>query len=290
MSTVRLHEQGYRRYEGARHGVGGAVTSTIVHTLRFILGLRRRARSKLLPWGIIALTYLPAIGFVAATLLLPATLRRVAGQVLPGPEEYLGGIILLVYLATAIAGPAALCRDRRSGALALYLASPLSRDTYLAAKAVAAIGFVAAVTVVPPLIYVLGTVIIGAGPDGPVAVLRTVSQALGSGIALALLFGSLSLAAASLSDRTGAAAGTIVLYLVVSGAVVGTTVFALDAPQALLLLDVNQVATDSVARIYGDRLNDGGNPTWAVLGALAAWTAAFGAFTRWRYQRLAVTR
>lgn len=289
MSTVRLHEQGYRRYEGARHGVGGAVTSTIRHTLRHMLGLRRRARSKLLPWGIIAVSYLPAIGFVAATLLLPATLRDVVGQVMPGPEAYLGGIIFLVYLAAAIAGPSALCRDRRSGALALYLASPLSRDTYLAAKAAATVGFVAAVTVVPPLIYVLGTVIIGAGPDGALAVVTTVARAVGSGVALALLFGALSLAAASLSDRTGAAAGIIVLYVVISGAVVAATVFALDAPDVLVLLDVNQVAARTVAGFYGEG-QDGIVPTWSVFAALAAWIGAFGAFARWRYRRLSVTR
>lgn len=289
MSTVRLHEQGYRRYDGPRHGVGGAVASTVVHTLRYTLGLRRRMRSKLLPWGIIALSYLPAIGFVAVTIFLPDTLRRLAGQVMPGPEDYLQGILLLVYLATAIAGPAALCRDRRSGTLALYLASPLSRDTYLAAKAASAVGFLAAVTVVPPLIYVLGTVIVGSGPDGPVAVVRTVAQAVGSGTAVAVLFGGLSLAAASLSDRTGAAAGTVILYLVLSGSLIGTSVFALDAPALLLMLDVNQVAADVVARVYGGAENPT-IPTWIVFAALASWVAALGAFTRWRYQRLAVTR
>lgn len=289
MSSVRLHEQGYRRYDGPRHGVGGAVTSTIRHTVRHTLGLRRRMRSKILPWGIIALSYLPALGFVAVTLLLPETLRQLAGEVMPGPEAYLGTVILLVYLATAIAGPAALCRDRRSGALALYLASPLSRDTYLVAKASAAVGFIAAVTVVPPLIYVLGTVIAGVGPSGPVAVARTVAQAIGSGLAMAALFGGVSLAAASLSDRTGAAAGTIVVYLVLSGAIVNITVSALGAPAHLLLLDVNRVATEAVARFYGGSTNDAVS-TGAVFGALAAWVAGLGAFTRWRYRRLAVTR
>lgn len=289
MSAVRLHEQGYRRYAGPRHGVGGAVTSTIRHTVRYTLGLRRRMRSKILPWGIIALSYLPALGFVALTLLLPETLRQLAGEVMPGPEAYLGTVILLVYLATAIAGPAALCRDRRSGALALYLASPLSRDTYLVAKAAAAVGFIAAVTVVPPLIYVLGTVIAGVGPDGPVAVARTVAQAIGAGLAMAALFGGVSLAAASLSDRTGAAAGTIIVYLVLSGVIVNTSVAALGAPAHLLLLDVNRVAADAVARLYGGSMNDAVS-TWAVFGALAAWVAGLGAFTRWRYRRLAVTR
>lgn len=289
MSTVRLHEQGYRRYDGPRHAVGGAVASTVLHTVRFTLGLRRRMRSKILPWGIVIGSYLPAVVFVVLLVLVPDALRPFLEEVLPGPEAYLGMVILLVYLATALAGPLALCRDRRSGALALYLASPLSRDTYLAAKALAAVGFIGAVTVVPPLVYVLLLVVTGHGPDGPVAVARTVAQAVGSGLAMATLFGALSLAAASLSDRTGAAAGTIVLYLVLSRAVLGISVGALDAPDALLLLDVNQVGLEAVARFYGETI-EGGIPTWAVFGALVAWVAGLAAFTRWRYQRLAVTR
>lgn len=289
MSAVRLHEQGYRRYDGPRSGVGGAVVSTVLHTLRYTLGLRRRMRHKLLPWFIVAVSFLPAIGFVALTVLLPDTLRRMVGQVMPGPQAYLGGIISLVYLAAAIAGPAALCRDRRSGTLALYLASPLSRDTYLAAKATAAIGFLAAVTVVPPLIYVLGTVIVGSGPDGLVAVVRSVAQAIGSGLAMAILFGSVSLAAASLSDRTGAAAGTIILFFVLSGVIVNISVSALDLSAYLVLLDVNQVAAQSIGTIYGEGVGPA-VPGWADLTALVAWVAALGAFTRWRYQRLSVTR
>lgn len=289
MSTARIHQRGYRRYEGPRLGVGAAVRSTFLVTLRFVLGLRRRARHKIVPWGITALSSLPALGFVAVTIFLPDALRRFASEVLPGPEAYLGGTVLLIYLAAALAGPSALCSDRRSGALTLYLASPLTRDSYLAAKALAVLAFLALVTVVPSLIYVLGTVIAGQGPDGPGAVLATVARVVGAGGAVALVFGSLSLAAGSVTDRTGAAAGIVVLYTVLSGAVVGTVVFALDAPDLLVLLDVNQVATGTVARIYGGEL-DASVPAAALVAALFAWTGVFGAFTRWRYRRLTVTR
>ena len=289
MSTARIHERGYRRYEGGRLGVTASVRTTTIHTLRTILGLRRRARNKLLPWGIAALSYLPAIGFVAAILFLPDNFAFLADEVLPSPRAYLGGIIFLVYLASAIAGPVALCGDRRSGALALYLASPLNRDSYLLAKSLAAVGFIALVTVVPPLIYVVGAVLAGGGPDGPAAIALDVVRVFAGGIALAVTFGGLSLAAASISDRTGAAAGIIVLYAMVSGAVIATIVFGLDAPEPLLLLDINQVANEGVARLYGEELN-GTLSTPLVLGAMAAWIAVLFGFTRWRYRRLAVTR
>lgn len=289
MSTARIHQRGYRRYEGVRTGVSGAVRSTFRQALRSILGLRRQARHKLLPWGVAALSYLPALGFVAVVLFLPESFRGLSEQVLPSPRQYLGGITLLVYLATALAGPVALCGDRRSGALALYLSSPLSRDTYLAAKAAATVVFLMLVTVVPPLIYVVGTVLAGAGPDGPAAVATSVRQVVSAGAAVALLFGGLSVTAASITDRTGAAAGIVVLYLTVSGAIIGTVVFALNAPSWLLLLDVNHVASESVARIHGhEQYRTLGTP--AVLGALAVWIAALFGLTRRRYRRLAVSR
>lgn len=289
MSTARIHERGYRRYEGARSGVGGAVRSTFLHALRRILGLRRRARHKLLPWGLTVLSYLPALGFVAVVLFLPDSLRDLSDQVLPTPRQYLGGITLLFYLAAALAGPVALCGDRRSGALALYLASPLSRDTYLLAKTLATVAFLAMVTIVPPLIYVVGTVLAGSGPDGPAAVAAALGRAVAAGGALALLFAGVSVAGASITDRTGAASGLVVLYLMVSGAVVSIVVFALDAPTWLLLLDVNNVASEGVARLYGE-VDTRSLPTPAVLGALALWIAGLFGFTRRRYQRLAVTR
>lgn len=289
MTTARIHERGYRRYEGERSGLGAAIRTTIVDTLRRILGLRRRARHKLLPWGIAALSYLPALGFVSVILFVPDQFSELADEVLPSPRVYLGGILFLVYLAGAIAGPIALCPDRRSGALALYLASPLDRDTYLLAKAAATVAFISLVTVVPPLIYVLGAVLAGGGPDGPGAVLLDVIRVFAGGIALALLFGGLSLVAGSITERTGAAAAIVVLYAMISGAVIASVVFGLDAPDALLLLDINQVANEGVARLYGEQ-NNGDLGTPLVLGAMAVWIVLLFGFARWRYQKLAVTR
>lgn len=289
MSEARIHERGYRRYDGPRRGVGGAVLSTLRHTLRFILGLRRRARSKIIPWGVAALSYLPVLGFVAAIAFLPDRMRDFADQFLPGPEAYLGGTSLLIYLAAAVAGPAALCRDRRSGAIGLYLASPLDVRTYLAAKAAAVAIVLSMVTVVPPLLYVLGTVLVGAGPAGPAAVAGAVGRAVAAGLVVTALLGALSLAAASLTDRQATASVMVVLAVLINGAVVGTVVFALDASPALLLLDVSQVAIQSVAVIYGQP-TPAEVPGAVVLAALTAWTLALVAVTTTRYRHLRITR
>lgn len=287
MSAARIHERGYRRYEGDRRGVASAVATTVRHTLRYLLGLRRRARSKVVPWGIAALAYLPAIGFVAVTLFLPRMLLDLAEEVLPPPGAYLVGITLLVYLAAALAGPAALCNDRRHGTIALYLASPLNRNTYLAAKALAVVVFMSLVTVVPPLLYVLGTVLSGLGPDGPVAVLVDVGRAVGGGLAWALLYGSLSLAIASFTERQIVASAGVVLYAMISGSTVAAVVFGLGAPEELGLLDVNQVAFHVLDAFFGDPLEV---RHVAAFGAFAGWVALFGGVAWWRYRRLEVAR
>lgn len=288
-TTARIYDQGYQRYDGERRGVAHAVRSTAVLTFRYIVGMRRRTRSKVLPWGILALSYLPALGFVAVVAFLPPDVVDFAGEVLPGPEEYLGGTILLVYLATAIAGPAALCPDRRSGSLALYLASPLSRDTYLLGKGLAVTGFIFLATGVPPAIYVLGTVLAGAGPSGPWNVAVSVVQVVVAGAVAALLYGGLSAAVASLTDRQGAASAFTVLYVAVSAAVVGAVTGLLDLPQAVGLLDVSQAAVAAVFRVYGE---DGGSnvPAPLVMAAAAGWIVALWSFARWRYRHLEVTR
>lgn len=285
MSDVRVHDQGYRRYDGPRAGVGNAIRSTYLQALRFVLGIRRRARSKVLPWGIVALACLPALGFIGVVAVVPAELLDLAGDALPGPEVYLGGTSLLIYLAAAIAGPAALCEDRRTGMLRLYLASPLTRDTYLLARAGAVVTFLTAVTVVPPLLYVVGTALVG---ESGRSRWFDALPAVASGLAVALLVAALSCLAAALADRQAVASVALVGFLLFSGIVVNVLVQTLDAPGWLQLADVNQVAFGTVDVLFGgDGL--GATPT-ATLVAWALWTGGAGLAVRWRYQRLEVWR
>lgn len=284
MSGARVHEQGYRRYDGPRAGVGNAIQSTYLQALRFILGLRRRARSKVLPWGVLILASLPALGFVGVVAIIPAEILDLAGEILPGPEVYLGGISLLVYLGAAIAGPTALCEDRRSGMLRLYLASPLTRDTYLLSRAAAVFTFLAAATTVPPLVYVLGTMLVGDVRDR--SPLLDVAGVVSSGIAVALLVTALSCLAAALTERQATASVSLIGFLLLSGIVVNVVVNALELPEWARMIDVNQVAFGTVDALFG---GDGlGASAPVALGACALWTLVAAAVVRWRYQRMEV--
>lgn len=284
--TARILETGYQRYDGERLGEAHAVRSLVVHTLRRVVGLRRPARWKILPVMTIAFAYLPAIVFLGVIALLG---NRVEGFV-PEYADYYGFIISAIVLFVAFAAPEALCPDRRSHVLSLYLASPLTRGTYLAAKSIAVATIIAAVTVGPPLLLLLGRMLQEAGPDGPLGVLAVFGRIVGSGAMLALFYTSLSLAISSLTDRRAvAAAGTLMLIL---ASAVATNIlhFGLDGPAEVLVLNLTFAPQELVARIYGETGETPALGTLALSAGIAAIAITAAATTFWRYQSLRVTR
>ena len=53
---------------------------------------------------------------------------RVRRDVIPSYGQYYGFIVSALIVFAAFVAPEALCPDRRTGLLGLYLASPLTRD------------------------------------------------------------------------------------------------------------------------------------------------------------------
>lgn len=286
--TARILDRGYRRYGGERRGVGRAVATLVLHTIYRALGLRRSGWAKVLPVLVVAISYVPAIVFVGIVALLPDD--ALTDLVLPSYGEYFGFIASAVILFVAFVAPEVLCPDRRTGMLGLYLASPLSRDTYLAAKALAVSIVLAFVTVGPPLLMLVASVLQGEGPDGPGSVALTLSRIVGAGLAITALFTAVSLAASSLTDRKAFAAAGLILLFLVTGAVAGVLVTVAD-DESFALLSLRIVPFELVIRIHGETGGEAqGMSTAAVAAANVAWTLAGAALARIRYQALTVTR
>ncbi|MEA3078537.1 MAG: type transport system permease protein [Actinomycetota bacterium] len=291
MSDARILERGYRRYDGPRLGHAHAVRSVIAHTLRRILGLRRPARTKVLPVMSIAFAYLPAIVFVGVIAVLGRFgAKTQARTFVPRYSEYYGFIVSALVLFVAFVAPEALCPDRRSRVLSLYLASPLTRMTYLLSKAAAVFIVLLAVTVGPPLLLLLGLMSQSAGPDGPVAVLQVLLQILAAGVFLATLFTALSMGVASLTDRRAVAAAATVFLVIGAGVVAGTLVFALHGSEGFVVIAIVRSALELVRHIFGDRGELRGVGTPALIVGNLAWTLATAAIAVVRYRRLQVTR
>ena len=181
--------------------------------------------------------------------------------------------------------------------LGLYLASPLNRDSYLASKAIAAVGLLAIVTLGPPLLMLVAFMIEGVGPDGPGDFVVLLGRMLAAGAVVAAIYGGLSLAVSSFTDRRAFASAGIILILIASGIVTSSLIEGAGVNDHLYLANLFALPFEAVFRIYGevqlqenpeDRIT--GVSTAAVFAATAAWTFAFAVIVRFRYQRLQVTR
>lgn len=290
--AARILDRGYRHYDGARLGSGRSMRSVSVQSIQRMLGLRRSVWAKVVPVLTAFLAYVPAIVFVGLAILIPEELYG-------DPEAsqyagYYGFVSAAILLFVAFVGPEVLCPDRRNGMLGLYLASPLSRDTYLLAKGAAVSLVLGIVTVGPPLLLLVGNTASGHGPDGPVDFSVILLRIVVAGAAVAALYAALALAVSSIADRRAAASATIIVLVFATSIVAGALVHGAGTSDYVGLANLLALPFEVVVRIYGEDLSGERMlrelPTWAVVGAYLAWTGLFVGIIRTRYQRLDVTR
>jgi len=291
MSGARILDRGYRAYTGPRKGQRGAVRSLAMHSAQRALGLRRPASSKILPVISVFIAYVPAIVFVGITVLFEEALLS-EPDLLPTYSDYYGYITAAIVVFTAFVAPEVLCGDRRDRMLGLYLASPLTRNTYLAAKTAAVMLVLGLVTLGPPLFLLLARTVAGTGPDGPSDVLELLWKIAVAGVVIAALQAALSLAVASTTTRRAAASAAVILLLIGSAAVSGALGETGDAPEALFLLNLFALPFELVRRIYGDPTFDPVTTlsTGVLVAGYLGWTVLFGLIAWVRYQRMQVTR
>ena len=284
---ARILDQGYRRYDEERGTVIDAMRTVTLFSLGRVLGLRRGFWPKVLPITTIVISFLPAVVFVGMAALLPDPFE----EGLPTYGEYYGFVTAAIIIFTAFVGPELLCPDRRNRMIGLYLASPLDRMTYLAAKGVAVIIALSIVTIGPPLLLLVANTIEGSGPDTISDFLDLLWRILLAGIVIAAVHTSLSLAVSSFTDRNGFASAAVILILLLSSAVSGSIVDGAGGSDALRAIDLFSLPFELVTRIFGDI-----ETTWPEVstGFLVAanlfWTALFTGVVIWRYRRLEVTR
>ncbi len=286
---ARLFDLGYRTYDGPRERPERAMLTLALFTAGRVLGLGRGARHKVLPAITLAIAFLPAL----FSVVFSAIADEVLADDLISYGEYMFFIGSALALFAALVAPEALCPDRRSGMLGLYLAGPLDRTRYLAAKGAAVFAVMLLITLGPLLFMLLAFVLAGFGPsasEAPGLLLRI----LAAGAATALLYASLSMAVSSFTTRRAAAAVGVVLLLLVPVIIVRSAIESADAPNELDLLSFPLVAADLAYRIFGET-PDGSEPvselsTWLVAGGLGAAILA-GALVCWlRYRRLEAFR
>lgn len=289
-TTTRIYDSGYRPYDGPRLGPGHTARALIAHTLQRVFGLHRPARNKVLPFLITLIAYVPPAVFVGLAAFLPKQISRGA---LPNYGDFYGFISGVVVLFTMFVAPEALCPDRRSGVLSLYLAAPLTRSRYLASKAAAIATALLFVTLGPSLLFLVGLVLENAGPRGPGRLAIVLLRILATGLMMSVFYTALSVGVSSLTDRRAIAAAGMFIFVQATSAVTAALTFGAHAPDWVLAFGISRAPFEFARRIFGlaptiERGDLVG--VWPLAISLLAW-ATLGAFIAWnRYRTLQVTR
>lgn len=288
-----IYDRGYRSYEGERRGRRAIRRAIARDGIRRILGLRRKARRKLLPWSLIV------IGFVMAAVIIG--LHFVAGSIAAGVEEGLPTYPNLfdlysrvALLFMAVTGPELLIPDRTQGVLSVYFSRPMRVGDYLVGKLIAYLAVAGAIYLLPQILLHLG--LAGLSEGGFLAYLGANLDVLWKVPVVALGFlavhGGLLAILASLIDRTGFAAAAYLAILTAGNGIAGVIADA-DFPGSEF---VALLALDDHARVVRDwvfdvslglyRPQEEGFEPWvsAVAIALVALFGAWFAYRRYRKQ------
>jgi ABC-2 type transport system permease protein len=207
--TGAIHDIGYRHYDGPRLGAPYIRRSLFLETLHGAYGLGRSARSKVMPFLLLAVMVLPAvvIGIVTSYLSFSSL-----------PLDYTEYVITVQVAVTVFLGsqaPAVMSRDLRFRVTALYFSRPLSRQQYVQAKFA---GMAAALFLLMglPVTLLLASALLAKLPLGEQ--LPDYLRAM-AGVALyALVLAAISLVVAAMTPRRGVGVAAVVgVFLVLSG-------------------------------------------------------------------------
>jgi ABC-2 type transport system permease protein len=284
VSDAQILDRGYRRFEGRRSGVSGAVRSVAWHTVRSILGLGRSARHKVFPVIVLVVAFVPAIAFLAISVLL----GDFGDELRPEYWEFFGFSFVATIVFVALVAPEAIVRDRRDGMFALYLSTPLTRSTYVIAKVIAVLGTMSLIVLGPPVLWILGYTFQSQGPDSVLDWLGVMARLFLAGTVICVVYTAVSLGVASLTDRRAFASIAVVFVMVGSTIVANLLVDVAGLAEQWRVLDPLGVALELAPRLFGDRGEDARQiDTWIVVLGCLGWTGLGAGLLAIRYRKLA---
>jgi hypothetical protein len=222
MADAVIYDRGYRAYEGDLAGRGGTRRAITKDGIRRILGLRRKARRKFLPWGLLSIGLLMAAVLVGQLFLLGS----LAGAIAEGLPSYaelfdLYSRISLLFLAVTI--PELLGPDRGHGVLSVYFSRPMTVADYLGSKAVAFLLMAGSIYIVPQMAYHLGAAALS--DDGFLSYLGSNLDILWkvavAALGFILVHGGVLAVVSAYVDRTSFAAATFLAIIIAGGNLAG---------------------------------------------------------------------
>ncbi|MGW4232436.1 ABC transporter permease [Streptomyces sp. NPDC004980] len=212
--TSRIHNIGYRSYDGARLGRAYARRSLFSQSLRGSFGLGRSAKSKVLPMLLCGVMCMVALILVAVAMATPNMTKL--------PIKYTAFAIYLqavIGLFIASQAPQSVSRDLRFKSVPLYFSRPIERLDYVVAKFAAMASALLILTGLPLVILYVGALLakfdLGDQTKG-------FAQGMVSVALLSVLFAGLGLVVAALTPRRGFGVAAVIAVLTITYGAVST--------------------------------------------------------------------
>ena len=206
-------DRGYRHYDGTRTGRRGAVRAIVREGFRRVMGFRRKAKRKLLPWTLITVAMASVVILVAITWATSQTPAEELTDLVPRYRGYFDFISVVALLFAAYAGAQLLIPDRTDGVLNVYFSRPLAVRDYLIGKALAYATVILSFWLAPQLLLHLGLAALSR--EGFLSYLGRTTDILWqvplAALAYFVLHASLSFLTASFINRVGAAAAAFLI-------------------------------------------------------------------------------
>ncbi|MGW1465294.1 ABC transporter permease [Streptomyces sp. NPDC002308] len=210
----RIHDIGYRSYDGPRLGRAYARRSLYVQSLKGAFGLGRSARSKVLPLLMLAVMCLVAAIIVAVSMAAPGATKLVVKY-----TSYAIYLQAVIGLFVASQAPQSVSRDLRFRTVPLYFSRPIAHADYVLAKLAAMASAVFVLTGTPLLILYVGSLLAKFDFGDQTG---WFAQGLVSVALLSVLFAALALVVAAVTPRRGFGVAAVIAVLTITYGAVST--------------------------------------------------------------------
>ncbi|WP_367322040.1 ABC transporter permease [Streptomyces sp. HUAS ZL42] len=217
---TRIHNIGYRNYDGPRLGRSYATRSLYSQSLRGAYGLGRSIKSKVLPMLLFVVMCVPAAIMVAVA---------VATKAKDLPLDYTRYAIVMqavISLYVASQAPQSVSRDLRFKTVPLYFSRPIETADYVRAKYAALASAMFILTAAPLLVLYVGALLAKLDFADQT---KGFAQGLVSVALLSLLFAGIGLVIASVTPRRGFGIAAVIAVLTISYGAVSTLQAIADA-------------------------------------------------------------
>ncbi|HZM29761.1 MAG TPA: hypothetical protein VFB77_04680 [Acidimicrobiales bacterium] len=287
-----VYDRGYRPYQGPRGGRREATLALWRLSVRRALGLRRSWRQKVFPWTLLGLATIPAVVNVGVAWAIRNNPVEMADFSFITYREYVG-VSTVLLLFVALTAPDVVCPDRAQRVLPLLFSRPLTGVDYVVAKVAAISAIVFGFSFLPQVVLFVGQMLVSDGAldyftdNAEVLWQVPVSVAL-----LAVYYGAVGVALASLTDRRIVGGVAIFGFALITSAVAGIFQSAADGGTPLSLLNIMFLPLDVRDLVFLGHLSDEsgltgveGGGAMAVGGYLVVLAAALGVLV-YRYREV----